>query len=303
VIELSGIGKSYGAAKVIDDLSVRFEGGALTVLVGPSGCGKSTLLRMINRLIVPDTGSVRIDGQDIAALDPQVLRRGIGYVIQAGGLFPHWDVARNIATVPRLLGWPEQRIQARVADLLTMFDLSPADYAHKRPRELSGGQQQRVGVARALAADPKLLLMDEPFAALDPPTRRELQIGLRKIQRDTGKTILFVTHDMDETLLLADRIAVMNRGRIVQYGTPAEIVEQPASDFVRAFVGGGPGDMRGLMVRQVRDIMRDGGAGGAPSIAADASLREALALMLASHVESLNVSGQDRHVTVRDILA
>jgi osmoprotectant transport system ATP-binding protein len=302
VIELSQIRKSFGATNVIDDLSVRFQGGALTVVVGPSGCGKSTLLRIINRLTLPDSGSVYFDGRDTATFDPHILRRGIGYVIQAGGLFPHWSVAQNIATVPRLLGWPERRIQARVSELLAMLDLNPKDYAQKRPRDLSGGQQQRVGVARALAADPKLLLMDEPFGALDPLTRRDLQLALRNIQRDTGKTIIFVTHDMNETLLLADWIAVMDRGQLIQYGTPAEIIEKPTSDFVRDFVGGRLDDMRILMVRRVRDIMREGRAGSAPSIAADASLRDALALMLASHVENLNVEDGRSHITVRDIL-
>jgi osmoprotectant transport system ATP-binding protein len=302
MIELSGIRKSYGTTNVIDDLSVRFEAGALTVVVGPSGCGKSTLLRIINRLILPDSGSVSIDGQDTSTLDPQILRRGIGYVIQAGGLFPHWTVAQNIATVPRLLGWPERKVQARVAELLALLGLNPEEYARKRPRELSGGQQQRVGVARALAADPKLMLMDEPFGALDPLTRRDLQLALSKIQRDTGKTIIFVTHDMDETLLLADRIAVMDHGRLVQYGTPSEIIEQPATAFVRNFVAGRPGDMRILMVRRVSDIMREGTVAGAPNIDADTSLRDALAVMLASHVESLNVEDQKNHITVRDIL-
>ena len=293
MIAFDAVSKAYGGRPIVDRLSLDIRAGELSVLVGPSGCGKSTTLRMINGLIAPDSGTVRVNGQDVAGADPQALRRGIGYAIQAGGLFPHWDVARNIGTVPRLLGWPEARVAARVTELLSLLGLPPAEYAAKRVAQLSGGQQQRVGVARALAADPKLVLLDEPFGALDPVTRRDLQTAFRRIQRDTRKTAVFVTHDMDEALLLADRIFVLNEGRLAQAGTPAEILQRPASDFVRRFVAGEPGAMRGLAVRLVADILRPGAAPGAPEIAPDATLREALGLMVAARTDMLAVRAAD----------
>ncbi len=306
MITFEAVTKAYAGRPVVDALDLRIEAEKLTVLIGPSGCGKSTTLRMINHLIAPDSGTVRIDGQDVAGQDPQVLRRGIGYAIQAGGLFPHWDVARNIATVPRLLGWPTPRIEARVRELLTLLGLPPDEYAHKRPHQLSGGQQQRVGVARALAADPKLLLLDEPFGALDPITRADLQAALRRIQRETGKTTVFVTHDMDEALLLADSIVLLDRGRLAQAGTPAEILANPATDFVRQFVAGEASAMRSLAVRRVADIARPGAAPDAPSIAPDATLREALGRMIAAHTHRLAVQVPEgapaAHVTLADIV-
>ena len=301
MITFEGVTKSYAGRAVVSDLTLTIPAGQLTVLIGPSGCGKSTTLRMINRLITPEAGTIRIDGQDIATQDPQALRRGIGYAIQAGGLFPHWDVARNIATVPTLLGWPKARIEARTTELLTLLGLPPQDYAHQRVARLSGGQQQRVGVARALAADPPLLLLDEPFGALDPITRAGLQTALRRIQRDTAKTMVFVTHDMDEALLLADQIVILDRGRLAQAGTPADLLDHPSSDFVRGFVAGEPSAMRALAVRRVADIMRPGGAPDAPCIGADATLRDALGAMVAARVEILAV-GRDGHVTLRDVV-
>jgi len=196
MIEFESVTKTYAGRIVVDRLTLHIPAGQSTVLIGPSGCGKSTTLRMINRLIDPERGVVRVGGQDVASADPQTLRRGIGYAIQAGGLFPHWTVARNIATVPRLLGWPRARIGARVAELLVLLGLPAGQFADKFPAELSGGQQQRVGVARALAAEPKLLLLDEPFGALDPITRFGLQRALRDIQRTNRQTMVFVTHDM-----------------------------------------------------------------------------------------------------------
>ncbi len=302
MISFENVSKSYAGRAVVDRLDLTIEAGQLTVMIGPSGCGKSTTLRMINRLIAPDTGTVRVDGRDVAGEDPQALRRGIGYAIQAGGLFPHWDVARNIATVPTLLGWPAARIEARVEELMALLGLPPEGYAHKRVAQLSGGQQQRVGVARALAADPPLLLLDEPFGALDPVTRGGLQTALRRIQRETEKTMVFVTHDMDEALLLADRIVILDRGRLAQAGTPAEILEHPSSDFVRGFVAGEASSLRALAVRSVADHCRPGAAAGAPEIAAEATLREALGMMVAAGVRRLRVAGQDSHVALDDIV-
>ena len=227
MIELSGLSKSYAGQAVVQDVSLTIPQGSITVLLGPSGCGKSTTLRMINRLITPDAGTVRIGGVDTAGTPAPALRRGIGYAIQGVGLFPHWSVARNIATVPMLLGWDRQRIAARVDELLNLLNLPPAEFAAKRPAALSGGQAQRVGVARALAADPAVLLMDEPFGALDPVTRRDLQREFRRIQRATGKTVVFVTHDLDEALLLGDRIAIMRSGQLVRDATPLDLLTPP----------------------------------------------------------------------------
>ena len=302
MITFDHVSKSYAGRTVVDDLCLTIEAGKLTVLIGPSGCGKSTTLRMINRLIAPDRGTVCVDGRDVATGDPQALRRGIGYAIQAGGLFPHWDVARNVATVPTLLGWPKARIDARVEELLTLLGLPPDEYAHKRVAQLSGGQQQRVGVARALAADPKLLLLDEPFGALDPVTRGGLQTALRRIQRETAKTMVFVTHDMDEALLLADRIVILDRGRLAQAGMPAEILERPASDFVRGFVAGEASAMRALAVRRVAEHRRPGAVADVPEVDADATLRDALGLMVAAGVRRVSVRGQDSHVALDDIV-
>jgi len=289
MINLHDLRKTYDGRSVVDGISLSIAEASFTVLIGPSGCGKSTTLRMINGLIAPDSGRVEIGDRDIAGVDKQSLRRGIGYAIQAVGLFPHWTVAQNIATVPRLLGWPEPKIAARVDELLHLLDLPPERYAHIRPGRLSGGQQQRVGVARALAADPPLLLMDEPFGALDPLTRRDLQTALRRIQKDTGKTIVFVTHDIDEALLLADRIVIMEGGRLAQAGTPIEILQRPASPFIADFVGGENFQLRLLSVRRVRELLRPAEAVDAPRIGADATLREALSCMLAAHVHHLAV--------------
>jgi osmoprotectant transport system ATP-binding protein len=236
MIELDHVAHIVGGRRVVDGVTLTVAEGELCTLVGPSGSGKSTTLRMVNRLVPVSEGVIRIDGTDIARRQPEELRRSIGYVIQSTGLFPHWSVADNIATVPRLLNWPEARQRARVAELLALLRLDPAE-AGKYPHQLSGGQQQRVGVARALAADPKILLMDEPFGALDPLTRAALQTELAAIHKRLGKTILFVTHDIDEALKLADRVAIIDGGRLIQVGTPEEILANPASDFVRDFVG------------------------------------------------------------------
>jgi osmoprotectant transport system ATP-binding protein len=289
MIALDRVVKTYDGRNVVEDVSLTVEEGAFCALVGSSGSGKSTLLRLINRLIPLTRGSIRIAGRDIGTVAPEELRRGIGYAIQSVGLFPHWTIERNIGAVPRLLGWPEPRIASRVVELLTLLRLDP-ESAKRYPHQLSGGQQQRVGVARALAADPPILLMDEPFGALDPIVRQELQNELRRIHRATGKTILMVTHDMDEALGLADRIAILRHGRLLQSGTPAEILAAPADDFVRDFLGGAAIGLKRLATRRVGAAMRPGNGGDAASIAAEATLAEALALMLDRRLDRLDVA-------------
>lgn len=221
MIEIEGLTKRYDQTTVVADISMVVEPHSVTVVVGTSGSGKTTLLRMINRLVEPTSGTIRIDGEDISTLPGFELRRRIGYAIQGHGLFPHRTVAQNIATVPDLLGWDKARITARVTQLLELFQLDPAMFSDRFPHELSGGQKQRVGVARALAAEPNVLLMDEPFGALDPIIRTKAQIDLLEIQKLFGTTIILVTHDMDEAFHLADRIAVMDAGALVQYATPS----------------------------------------------------------------------------------
>jgi len=238
-LRLRGVGVRYPgtAAAAVHDVDLDVAGGELTVFLGPSGCGKSTLLRTVNRLIEPTSGSIAIDGIDVTTLDPVTLRRGIGYVIQAVGLFPHLTIGANVGIVPVLLGWEPARIAARVDELLALVRLEPANYRERLPRELSGGEQQRVGVARALAAEPRLLLMDEPFGAVDAIVRTSLQDEIRAIHRKLGTTIVFVTHDVDEALRIADRIVVMNAGTIAQNDVPAQVLEAPANDVVRELVG------------------------------------------------------------------
>jgi osmoprotectant transport system ATP-binding protein len=290
MIEIDGVSKIYQGRAVVDDLSLTVPEGAFCVLLGPSGCGKSTTLRMINRLIAADAGTIRIDGEDVATLPEAALRRRIGYAIQSTGLFPHWRVEDNIATVPRLLGWPRGRIGDRVTELLELFRLAPETYRRKYPHELSGGEQQRVGVARALAADPALLLMDEPFAAVDPITRDALQAELARIHGATGKTIVFVTHDIDEALRLATDIAILDHGRLAQFATPLDLLENPASDFVRDFVGTQGIGLKLLSVRKVGERMRAGEMADGEPVPASASLRDALSLMTARGASVLPVA-------------
>ncbi len=239
MITLEGVSKSYGSGKVaVGNLSLEIGDGELAALVGPSGCGKTTTLRMINRLIEPTSGRILIDGQDVLSKDPVVMRRGIGYVIQQGGLFPHRRVFDNVAVVPRLLGWDSSRVNRRVNELLELVGLDPGDYGRRFPHELSGGERQRVGVARALGADPPVLLMDEPFGAVDPVTRQRLQNQFLELQRELKKSIVFVTHDIEEAAKLGDRIAVLSKGGVLeQYDTPAEILGRPGTPFVADFVG------------------------------------------------------------------
>ncbi len=238
MIEFDRVSKAYASPDqlVVRDLSFEVPRGQLLVLLGGSGCGKTTTLKMINRLIEPTSGRVVVDGRDVLAVDPVELRRDIGYVFQGIGLFPHMTIAENVAVVPRLLGWPVDRIRPRVDELLTMVHLPPQQYRDRMPRELSGGQQQRVGFARALAAGPQVMLLDEPFGALDPVTRDELRGEFLQLRRSLGLTAVMVTHDMTEALLSADLIAVMNAGRLVQLGTPHELLTRPADDFVAALM-------------------------------------------------------------------
>ena len=255
-ILLEDVTKRYpGQAKAaVDGLTLEIPKGSIVMLVGPSGCGKTTTLKMINRLIEPTSGQIILGGQDVTGIDGDQLRRGIGYVIQAGGLFPHMTVAANIAVVPKMLGWEKEKISARVDELLELVSLDPALYRDRYPKELSGGQQQRVGVARALAADPPVLLMDEPFGAVDPITRQRLQDELLHIQSELHKTIVCVTHDFDEAVKLGDWIAIFDEGaRLVQYDSPDRILANPANEFVENFIGSGAG-LKQLTLTRVNEV-------------------------------------------------
>ncbi|MGR3543122.1 MAG: ABC transporter ATP-binding protein [Paracoccus sp. (in: a-proteobacteria)] len=297
MIEIDRITKLYDGRPAVDSVSMTVEEATITVIVGTSGSGKTTLLRMINRLVEPSSGEVRINDEPTSSLHKHVLRRRIGYAIQGHGLFPHHTVARNIGAVPELLGWPRQKISARVDELLYLFSMEPARFRDRYPYELSGGQQQRVGVARALASRPDLMLMDEPFGALDPIIRARAQQDLRRIQQALGSTIMLVTHDMEEAIHLGDRIAVMDKGRLVQHGTPAQIIRQPATDFVAEMVGGVERPLRLLSLIAVSDVVENGSAEG-EAVAAETSLRDALAICLWTGREALPVTrdgaGQQR---------
>ncbi|AXE30083.1 ATP-binding protein [Chromobacterium phragmitis] len=288
MIEIANVNKTFHGAPAVTDLSLTVAAGEFAVLVGTSGSGKSTLLKMLNRLLEPDSGEIRIAGRDIRAQPPERLRRHIGYAIQSVGLFPHWTVEQNIAAVPQLLKWPRPRILARVDELLALLRL-PADFRRRYPHQLSGGQQQRVGVARALAADPDLLLMDEPFGALDPVTRASLQQELARIHRLSGKTIILVTHDIDEALLLGQRIAVMDQGRVQQQGSPRDILLHPANDFVRGFFQPDEAGVRLLGLLRVADRLRPGERAAGPALRADATLREALSAFIVQGAAALPV--------------
>ncbi|NBY68839.1 MAG: ABC transporter ATP-binding protein [Betaproteobacteria bacterium] len=282
--------KHYDGAAAITDLNLDIQQGELVVLLGPSGSGKSTVLKMVNRMVSHDAGHIFFKGKDINSFNVQDLRRRMGYAIQSVGLFPHRTVTHNIATVPKLLGWNAQRVQARVNELLTLLAMDPEQYASRYPHQLSGGQQQRVGVARALAADPDVLLMDEPFGALDPVTRAALQIALKNIHRATGKTILFVTHDIDEALLLATRIVLLNHGHIAQAGTPLELLQQPANDFVADFLGRADLGLKQLSLRSIAShIKAIEGTEPKHTIAHTTTFREAISHMATLHVSTLSV--------------
>jgi osmoprotectant transport system ATP-binding protein len=282
-----------GAA--LEDLSFTIPAGTFCVLVGPSGGGKTTALKLVNRLIPFDDGDIRIDGRSIKELEPVELRRGIGYVIQQVGLFPHMTIGDNIATVPQLLGWPKQRINERTAELLELVGLEQSD-AKRYPAQLSGGQRQRVGLARALAADPPLLLMDEPFGALDPITRTRLQDELRRLHREVSKTIIFVTHDIDEAITMGDRIAILRAGGVLaQYDSPDAILAHPADDFVAQFIGEDRA-LRRLALRRLSEIELDPVPNPNPPTvraAASTTVRNAISLLLESGGDRLLVVGDD----------
>ncbi len=291
MIELFEVTKRFGAETAVDGISLRVERGELCALVGTSGCGKSTTLRMINRLIEHDGGEIHLDGRPVREFDEQALRRRIGYAIQSTGLFPHWTVARNIGLVPRLLKWPATRVRARVEELMALLGLPLEQFADKYPHQLSGGQAQRVGVARALAADPDILLMDEPFGALDPITRESLQAELRDLQARLNKTIVFVTHDMDEALALADRLVVMRAGRIVQQGTPLSLLRDPADDFVASLLGGEDRGLKEAAITPVSERMQPLSPRLLPQarVHQSASLRQALSVMFREQADRLAV--------------
>jgi len=287
MIRLEALTRVYatpqGPVTAVDRVSLAVGDGETCVLLGPSGCGKTTTLRMINRLVRPSSGKIFIGGRDTDAVDPVALRRGIGYVIQQIGLFPNMTVAENIGVVPRLLGWAPARRRRRAEELLALLALEPARFLDRYPNELSGGQAQRVGVARALAVDPPVLLMDEPFAALDPVNREAIQDEFLRMQRTLRKTILFVSHDIDEAVKMADRIAIFRAGQLVQFATPDTVLAHPADDFVAGFVGSDR-TLKRLRLIRVRDVMTPAGAGDAlaagPALAPDDDLRRAAALFL-----------------------
>lgn len=306
MMELRSVVKTYashkgaGQSRALDGISASFADGELTVILGPSGSGKSTLLRLLNRMIEPDSGEVLIDGKAAASIDPVALRRGTGYVIQNVGLFPHMSVAGNISVVPSLLGWKKERTRARVSELLDLVGL-PQNFADRRPHQLSGGEAQRVGVARALAADPRVLLMDEPFGALDALTRENLQGEFARIQKELRKTVIFVTHDVGEAVRLADTILVMKDGRLAGTGTPSELARNFKDAFVREFLGTRLEiELLGREFAAERaDFSPDGSkraaalASIAAPLGADATLHDAFARMLATGSTEIAISGTD----------
>ena len=304
MIRLSGVGKTYPDGTVaVHELDLDVAQGELVVLVGPSGCGKSTTLKMINRLIEPTTGTIEIDGRDVTRQDPVKLRRGIGYVIQQVGLFPHQKIETNVMTVPLLYGESKTRARERAHELMEMVGLDVATFANRYPHQLSGGQRQRVGVARALAADPPVLLMDEPFGAVDPVVRVRLQDEFLRLQRELGKTVVLVTHDIDEAVRMGDRVAVFAQGgRLAQFATPAELLGRPADDFVSDFVGSTRG-LRRLTVTPIDpDNLEhlDGVSTGdlAAAVDVDSTLEEALAVMLRDDRAMVGVKDGSRFVGV-----
>jgi osmoprotectant transport system ATP-binding protein len=283
------------AGPAVDDLTFSIPAGEVCCLVGPSGGGKTTAMKLVNRLVELTSGDVRIDGQSVNSLDETELRRGIGYVIQQVGLFPHMTIAENIATVPKLLGWSKTEIAERVDELLDLVDLPAKDYRSRYASQISGGERQRVGLARALAADPPVMLMDEPFGALDPITRTRLQKELLRIQDELRKTIIFVTHDIDEAIFVGNRIAILREGGVlVQYDTPDEILAHPADDFVARFVGQDRG-LKRLSLKRLADVELGPVNGVVRPVADDSTtLRDALSLMLSEGSEELLVVGPNQ---------
>jgi len=289
MIEFHNVSKVFAGQPAVSDLNLTCEEGAFSVLIGTSGSGKSTTLKMINRLVEHDGGEIRFAGQEIRSLPVLELRRRMGYAIQSIGLFPHWTVARNIATVPQLQKWSKKKISDRIDELMALLGLDPS-LRERYPHQLSGGQQQRVGVARALAADPEVLLMDEPFGALDPVTRGALQLEMTRIHRILGRTIVLVTHDIDEALRLADRLVLMDNGKVVQQGTPLELLTQPATPFVREFFGRSELGVRLLSLRTVGEFMRQQVIPCEHEpLRAEMSLRDALSAFVTGRCEWLPV--------------
>ncbi|EGF6466597.1 glycine betaine ABC transporter ATP binding protein YehX [Escherichia coli] len=294
MIEFSHVSKLFGAQKAVNDLNLNFQEGSFSVLIGTSGSGKSTTLKMINRLVEHDSGEIRFAGEEIRSLPVLELRRRMGYAIQSIGLFPHWSVAQNIATVPQLQKWLRARIDDRIDELMTLLGLE-SNLRERYPHQLSGGQQQRVGVARALAADPQVLLMDEPFGALDPVTRGALQQEMTRIHRLLGRTIVLVTHDIDEALRLAEHLVLMDHGEVVQQGNPLTMLTRPANDFVRQFFGRSELGVRLLSLRSVADYVRREERAEGEALAEEMTLRDALSLFVARGCEVLpvmNTQGQ-----------
>ncbi|MBY5440316.1 ABC transporter ATP-binding protein [Rhizobium leguminosarum] len=289
MIEIRNVTKRYGAATVVDNVSMSVEKGEITVIVGTSGSGKSTLMRMINRLVPITEGEISVGGQNVMDVEVTELRRKIGYAIQGHGLFPHRTVAQNIATVPQLLDWDSARIAKRVEELLGLFNLDPASFADKYPHQLSGGQQQRVGVARALAAEPELLLMDEPFGALDPVIRGKAQDDLLAIQKQFGTTVILVTHDMDEAFHLGNQIAVMSEGRLLQCSTPEKILTEPADPFVQQLTGTSDRALKLMSLLPLKESMEPAKNGLAYALPQSLSLRDALAEMIWQGVDEAAV--------------
>ncbi|RWR02124.1 ATP-binding protein [[Pantoea] beijingensis] len=288
MINFNQVAKYFDGKLAVSDLTLNIAEGEFTVLIGTSGSGKSTTLKMINRLIEHDEGTIKFAGEEIRRFNPQVLRRRMGYAIQSIGLFPHWTVEKNIATVPALLNWSKARVADRVTELLALLNLEP-EFRHRYPHQLSGGQQQRVGVARALAADPEVLLMDEPFGALDPVTRGALQQEIIRIHQLSGRTIVLVTHDIDEALALADKIVLMDGGRVIQQGKPVELLTKPANAFVRDFFGRSELGVRLLSLGSAGAAARRGEWLEEEAISGEMTLREALSQFIARQTDRLPV--------------
>jgi osmoprotectant transport system ATP-binding protein len=298
VIRLESVSKRFPNGHLaVGELSLEIPSGEVCVLVGPSGCGKTTTLKMINRLIEPTSGCIFLDDEEITKGDPVEVRRKMGYVIQNVGLFPHQTIGTNVGTVPRLLGWRRDRIRARVDELLELVGLDPAAYRDRYPAQLSGGQRQRVGVARALAADPLVLLMDEPFGAIDPVTRARLQDEFLRLQREVVKTVVFVTHDIEEAVKLGDRIAILDMGGVLaQYDTPAEVLGRPANDMVAGFVGADRG-LKRLRVLPIDPARLDPSAPApATQVPVSASLEQALAAIVLTDDGAVAVCDGDRYL-------
>ena len=308
MITFNGVSKVYERegekVKVVDNVNMTIEQGEICVFIGPSGCGKTTLLRMVNRLVPISEGTIEVGGNEINSLDPIQLRRSIGYVIQQNGLFPNMNIEENINVVPKMLGWDSQKMKSRYTELMEMMGLDPEEYRKRFPWELSGGQQQRIGVARAMAADPPVMLMDEPFGALDPVIRDHLQNEFLRLQKKIKKTILFVSHDIDEAITLGDKIAIFNRGQLMQFGTPDDILSNPRNQFVKDFIGSDR-EIKRLALLTVKELLSKAKKLGrsnpsqhevmGESVTLETDLRTALAALLASPTGEVTVVDHLNH--------